>query len=316
MICSCLHIIYTPFAHHKNPPDLHTQIPKINAMNTEKKQQARNLYFQTGLNKTQIAAILEISRRSLSYWVREGDWDRLKKSAEHLPAILVENCYHIFGNLTERYLSERRVTDPVKPVEIDALYKLTRTIKNLKSRAALNESIELCGHFMDMLHAKNPELAQAVIPYLDEYMTSRANINRDTLLPAHFTGLSGTIPFPDPDRTETLIDHREAFFSDPETVETYERCGIPFPSEEEISTLPGTPKQPADEENIDCPNETEEQQTTEPEIPPTGKQVRKKCAKSKAHKNHKQLRIKAYRHKTRKQKNYPESAQKPETVMN
>jgi hypothetical protein len=95
---------------------------------------------------------------------------------------------------------------------------------------------------MDLLHAKNPELAQAVMPYLDEYMTSRANINRDTLLPAHFTGLSGTIPYPDPDRTETLIDHREAFFSDPETVETYERWGIPFPSEEEISTLPRDPQ--------------------------------------------------------------------------
>jgi transposase-like protein len=294
-------------------------------MNTEKKQQARNLYFQTGLNKTQIAAILEISRRSLSYWVREGDWDRLKKSAEHMPAILVENCYHIFGNLTERYLSERRVTDPVKPVEIDALYKLTRTIKNLKSRAALNESIELCGHFIDMLHAKNPELAQAVMPYLDEYMTSRANINRDTLLPAHFTGLAGTIPHPDPDRTETLIDHREAFFSDPETVETYERWGIPFPTEEEISTLPGTPKQPADEENIDCPNEKDDPQTTEPEtenLTPAasspndtnGKQVRKNCAKSKGRKIRKQQRIKAYRHKTHKQKISLKSAQKPKTT--
>jgi transposase-like protein len=296
-------------------------------MNTEKKQQARNLYFQTGLNKTQIAAILDISRRSLSYWVREGDWDRLKKSAEHMPAILVENCYHIFGNLTERYLSERRVTDPVKPVEIDALYKLTRTIKNLKSRTALNESIELCGHFMDMLHAKNPELAQAVMPYLDEYMTSRANINRDTLLPAHFTGLSGTIPYPDPDRTETLIDHREAFFSDPETVETYERWGIPFPSEEEISTLPGTPKQPADEENIDYPNETDDRQTTEPEtenLTPAasstndtnGKQVRKNCAKSKGRKIRKQQIINAYRHKNRKQKIHPKSAQNHKTATN
>jgi transposase-like protein len=283
-------------------------------MNTEKKQQARNLYFQTGLNKTQIAAMLEISRRSLSYWVREGDWDRLKKSAEHLPAILIENCYHIFGNLTERYLSERRVTDPVKPVEIDALYKLTRTIKNLKSRAALNESIELCGHFMDLLHAKNPELAQAVMPYLDEYMTSRANINRDTLLPAHFTGLSGTIPYPDPDRTETLIDHREAFFSDPETVETYERWGIPFPSEEEISTLPGTPKQPADEENIDCPNETEEQQTTEPEIPGSEKQVRKNCAKSKTIRIRKGQIISKLSRKERKQEIARKSAQKHNTA--
>jgi hypothetical protein len=164
------------------------------------------------------------------------------------------------------------------------------------------------------------------MPYLDEYMTSRANINRDTLLPAHFTGLSGTIPFPDPDRTETLIDHREAFFSDPETVETYERWGIPFPSEEEISTLPKDPQKASDNTPSTEPDPlTEEPTTTENDTPETAptqlhpqsqseKQVRKNCAKSKNNRFRKNKTINTLSRKVRKQEIARKSAQKHHTV--
>jgi hypothetical protein len=67
-------------------------------MENEKKQQAKHLFLQSELTKSQIAGLLNVSRRSLSYWVKEGDWQRLKDSATHLPAILAENCYHIFGH--------------------------------------------------------------------------------------------------------------------------------------------------------------------------------------------------------------------------
>ncbi len=99
-------------------------------MNIEKKQQARNLFFQTELTKSQIATLLGISRRSLTYWIKEGSWQRLKKSAAHLPAILAENCYHLIGNLTEHYLSERRLTNPVssKEVSMPCISSLSRSV--------------------------------------------------------------------------------------------------------------------------------------------------------------------------------------------
>ncbi|MCW3122613.1 MAG: hypothetical protein JWQ38_2105 [Flavipsychrobacter sp.] len=76
-------------------------------MHLEKRLQAKNLYFQTELTKTQIATLLQVSRRSVSNWVKEGDWARLKMSAAHLPAIIAENCYHILGHLTDYHLSGR-----------------------------------------------------------------------------------------------------------------------------------------------------------------------------------------------------------------
>lgn len=88
----------------------------------EKKQQAKELFFQTDLSKTQIANLLGISRRSLHYWVKDEHWDRLRESATQLPALLAEKCYHIFGHLTDQYLSELRATKPITHKEADTLH--------------------------------------------------------------------------------------------------------------------------------------------------------------------------------------------------
>ncbi len=213
-------------------------------MKTEQKQQARNLFFQTELTKTQIANLLNISRRTMSYWVKEGNWNRLKKSVNHMPAILAENCYLIFGHLTEYYLSERRLTNPVSYKEVDTLHKLTLTIKNLKSRATINESMQVLTCMLDNIKQHDEPLAEKITPYVDEYIAKRADIYTSDLMPEHLTGIGGRIPWEPEDRTETLIDAREDFFSDPETIETYEKYNIPFPDEDEISTIPPSPPTP------------------------------------------------------------------------
>jgi transposase-like protein len=221
-------------------------------MLNEQKQQARNLYFQTELTKTQIASMLNVSRRSISYWVKEGEWDRLRHSAAHMPAILAENCYHIFGHLTESYLSERRMTNPVTLREVETLHKLTLTIKNLKNRATLNESMESFGYFLNSLRQKNTKLADELMPYIDEYMTAAASTNRRDYAPEHFTGIGGRIPWLPEDTTEKQLDNRENYFSNPETIETYKMYDIPFPSEEEITTLPPpTPMPPPHDPTIE-----------------------------------------------------------------
>jgi len=206
-------------------------------MNNEKKQQAQNLFYQTDLTKTQIAGMLGISRRSLTYWIREGNWNRLKESAAHLPSILAENCYHIMGHLTESYLSERRLTNPVTGKEIDGLHKLAVTVGKLRNRSTLNESMEMFGFFIDGLRKQNPTLAAEVSPYIEEYLSGRASVSIASVKPQHFTGIGGRIPWLPADNTEQRIDAREDFFSDPDTIESYTAAGIPLPTEEEITTL-------------------------------------------------------------------------------
>lgn len=117
-------------------------------MKQDQQQQAQRLYFQTDLTKTEIADALGISRRSLHYWVKDNQWDRLKKSAEHMPSLLAENCYLIMAKLQEHILSELRTMKPPTPQEINSLHKLTLTIRNLKGRSTLNETLEMSANFI------------------------------------------------------------------------------------------------------------------------------------------------------------------------
>src|ERR1022692_1695098 len=112
-------------------------------MKLEQQQQAQQLYFQTDLSKSEIAGLLGISRSSLHSWVRENQWDRIKKSAQNMPSLIAENCYMIMSHLTDSILSETRIMRPVTKQETDSLKSLSTTIKNLKNRSTVNESLEM-----------------------------------------------------------------------------------------------------------------------------------------------------------------------------
>ena len=186
-------------------------------MNNDKKLQAKHLFFQTELSKSQIAHVLNISRRSLHYWVREGDWQRLKNAATHLPSLLAENCYHIIGHLTNYYLSERRITNPVTHKEADTLYKLTLTVNKLKNRSTLNENMEMFAFFLDGLKMRNPRLAEELLPHVDDYINARASVYQSSVMPQKFNP-NGRLPFEfdHPNALEEQLDNRDLLEEDME----------------------------------------------------------------------------------------------------
>ena len=213
----------------------------------EKKQQAKELFFQTDLSKTQIANLLAISRRSLHYWVKDEHWDRLRESATQLPALLAEKCYHIFGHLTDQYLSELRATKPITHKEADTLHKLVITINKLKNRSTLNENIETFSYFLEGLKKQAPELATQVTPYIDKYLTGRASIFTSQLAPANYNN-QGLIPLPETDITEQQLDTRDLFDWDNEHMDAnpdlYPTMIMSLPNDmtipDELDTSPST----------------------------------------------------------------------------
>ena len=177
-------------------------------MSTEKQQQAKNLYFQTDLNKKQIADLLNISRSTLHYWIKQNSWERLKKSAAMMPSIIAEKCYMIMDNFTDSLLSEFRIKRPITSQEVDILHKLTLTIKKLKHRSTINENMEMFAYFMESINKKSPELALQVQPFVDEYITSQASVYTEVLKPEYFNQF-GLIPQQEPDREEIKADAQD-----------------------------------------------------------------------------------------------------------
>ncbi|MBE2288209.1 MAG: hypothetical protein IAE95_01545 [Chitinophagaceae bacterium] len=226
-------------------------------MLNEKKHQAKTLFFQSELTNTQIASLLNVSRRSISTWVKEGDWNRLKQSAKYLPSMLAENCYHIIGHLTESYLSESRMTNPITFKEIEGLHRLTLTAKKLQNRCTINENMELFGYFMEMVSQRNPELARSIHPYIDEFISARASVYTQHIQPDTFNSM-GRIPVPEVDNTEAQLDRQEQYLSDPDIIEAYKQWGIPHPYDEQPSSSEQIPPLTKEE------NDGEEPQNTQP----------------------------------------------------
>ncbi len=144
-------------------------------MKLDQQQQAHRLFFQTDLTKTQIAETLGISRSSLHSWIRDNNWEQLKKNAEVIPSFIAENCYMVLGNLTGHLLSADRLGQPATIQEVNAIYKLTLTINKLKAKATLNESMETLAWFTENVQSKDPALAQKLQPHLEEYIAARAS---------------------------------------------------------------------------------------------------------------------------------------------
>jgi len=177
-------------------------------MNNEKQQQAKNLYFQSDLNKTQIAELLNVSRSSIHYWIKENNWQRLKKSAAMMPSIIAENCYMIMDNFTQSLLSEFRIKRPITHQEADTLHKLTLTIGKLRKRSTINENMEMFAYFMENINKKAPELAEQVQPFVDDYIASQASVYTDALKPEYFNQF-GLIPQQEPDYEENKADAQD-----------------------------------------------------------------------------------------------------------
>ncbi|MFI5196208.1 MAG: hypothetical protein ACHQD8_03895 [Chitinophagales bacterium] len=170
-------------------------------MNKEKQHQAKHLYFQSDLTKTQIAALIGVGRRTVHYWIRENNWDRLKTSAIHLPAMLAENCYMLINQFTNHLLSENRIMRPVTHLEAETLHKLTLTVKKLKNHSTLNESMEMFAHFMKRVSQKSPALADQISPFIEEYVENWAKLNPSQFRSDKFNE-QGFIPIPDPNNPD------------------------------------------------------------------------------------------------------------------
>jgi transposase-like protein len=148
-------------------------------MNNEKLEQAKNIFFQTDLSKTEIAEMLGIPRRTLHYWIRQHNWTRQKEAAAIMPSLLAEDCYHLIARFTKQLLSADQITHK----DAEALHKFTITTNKLKNRATLNENMEIFGNFMDSVNEKSPEVANVITPFVDDYIAARSEITNSKSKP-------------------------------------------------------------------------------------------------------------------------------------
>jgi len=178
-------------------------------MKQEQQTQARRLYFQTNLSKTEIAETLSVDRRTIYQWSVDGDWEKLRTSARTMPSILAEKCYYLIGHFTDHLLSKESCHQSVTKADADILYKPTKTINLLKKGSTINENMETFTWFLEGLHKRDARLAEAVAPYADTFISSRAAITPSDFVMNGYTP-QGFKPLSEKDIQEKWRDEQDA----------------------------------------------------------------------------------------------------------
>ena len=147
-------------------------------MKLEQKEAAHRIYFQTDIPVSEIAEILNVSERTMHYWIEENGWAEIKKSAQYMPIKLIDNCYRILGNLQDHLLSDERKDKPVTHLEVNSMHKLVNTITKLRTRNTLSENIELNSYFLEYLNEQNPQMVEQIRPYIDGFLATRVQATK------------------------------------------------------------------------------------------------------------------------------------------
>ena len=142
----------------------------MSAPENEKQDQARNLYFQTGLNQSQIAALIGVSQKTVSLWINEGKWKTLKERAEQSPIIFIEQMVSELQELhcaiASRPVGERFATLQ----EAEVRRKITLSIKSLQEQQTAGVHAEVLTNFTSYVSRKSTEHAQILVQYADRYL--------------------------------------------------------------------------------------------------------------------------------------------------
>ncbi|MES2701292.1 MAG: hypothetical protein V4649_01580 [Bacteroidota bacterium] len=155
-------------------------------MKNDKRQQAKSLWFQSGLNKTEIAKRLGVNRRTVMLWVQEGNWDRLRTSAQHMPAMVTEKCYMLLDHYATHLMTSNAEISTFGPRQANAINAMATSIKKLRTRAATNEAMEMFNYFIEYVRRTDPEMLEFVIPLAEGYIKSREDVEASAFMPAGF----------------------------------------------------------------------------------------------------------------------------------
>ena len=177
-------------------------------MKNEQKEEAKNLYFQTDMSKTEIANKLGVNRKTVLFWSNEGNWDKLRKSARHLPSLVAEKCYYLIDQYASHLLTEGAIISNYSLKDAQFIHLLASTIKKIKNRSTVNESMELFTFFLNDLNKRDPAMAAQIAPQIEEYITFRGSVETKDLLLEEFKK-DGSLPWPHDKIKEQQADQKE-----------------------------------------------------------------------------------------------------------
>jgi DNA-binding XRE family transcriptional regulator len=138
--------------------------------NKQKKEWAETLYKSSDITQKEIAAKVSVSEQTMTKWVKEGEWENLRKSLLTTKSEILRGYYDVLDKIRKKLKEENTIGDS-KLADMNVKY--TAAIKNLETDASLAELIEAGRLFVNDLMEKDPQFALRVLNEYDEFIKNR-----------------------------------------------------------------------------------------------------------------------------------------------
>ena len=127
------------------------------------------LYIRERLTQKEVATRAGVSEQTMSKWVNDGGWERLRRSLLVTKSEQIGRLYEQIENLTQSIQDGTGVADTK---QADILTKLTAAIKNLETEVSIGERVEVGMEFCDFVRQNAPEKSGEVVSLFDSFIKS------------------------------------------------------------------------------------------------------------------------------------------------
>jgi len=136
----------------------------------QKKELAKLLFVNEKLSQKEIAQRVEISEKTLSRWVNDGQWRKLRQSLLVTKEEQLRRIYEQIDELNTAIASREPGQRYANTKDADTLSKLTSAAKNLESEASISDIISVAKRFLNWLRPLDIDKAKEISLLIDAFI--------------------------------------------------------------------------------------------------------------------------------------------------
>jgi transposase-like protein len=138
--------------------------------NKQKKNWAKSEYLRGDITQKDIAEKVGISPVTLSKWVKNESWDKLKQSLLITREAQLQRLYMQMDELNTKIMGRPGGERFPDSKEADTLSKLAGAIKTMESEASIADVVEVSKRFLNWLRRLAPEKAKEVAAMFNDFI--------------------------------------------------------------------------------------------------------------------------------------------------
>lgn len=138
--------------------------------NKQKKEWAKTEYVVRNLSQKEVAEIVGVSAVTMSKWVKEGNWDELRRQMLVTREKQLARLYTQFDELTRMIENRQPGERYANSKEADTLNKLTSAIRAMETDASIADVVEVSKRLLNWLRPMNQAKAIEISGIFNDFI--------------------------------------------------------------------------------------------------------------------------------------------------